>query len=110
MNTTRIIEEVGKDRFREIILKYKNSIKIGSHAFDHLNEAQRKVFNEDSLCNTILREKPHSIGLQRNGRYAVFYRRKEGYLRIILEIKESRIDVVTFINTDNIPHMKRLRK
>lgn len=109
MNTTKIIEEITKERFKILISKYINSIKISSHAFDHLNESQRKIFKEEDLIKVVKKENPYSIGLQRNGRYAVFYRRKNGYFRIILQVKEARIEVVTFINTDNIPHMKRLK-
>lgn len=110
MNTTRIIEAVSKDRFKRIISKYKNNIHVSPHAFFHLNDAQRDVYNEQHLINILLQERPHLIGLQKNGRYAAFYKRKDHYLRLILEIKETKIELVTFINTEYIPHIKRMKK
>jgi len=108
--TTKIIEEISVGRFKEIVNKHKNNIRLSYHALTHLSNAQRKVFKEEELINPLLREKPVGVGLQQNGRYAVFYRRKSGYLRIILELKETKIEIITFINTDNIPNLKRLKK
>jgi len=41
--------------------------------------------------------------LQKNGRYIAYFKEKEGYLAIILEQKPSRLEVVTFMNKENIP-------
>lgn len=46
--------------------------------------------------------------MQRNGRYAAFYRRNWGFLRIILEIKDPKLEIITFINTETMPNLKRL--
>ena len=108
MNTTRIIESVSFRRFKQILSKYKSKIKVGPHALDHLSDSQRKVFKEENLINTLLRETPRGIGLQRNGRYAAFFRKKFGYLRIIFELKSDRLEIITFINTDYMPNLKRL--
>ena len=108
MNTTKIIESVSVHRFKQIISKYKPKIKVSLHAFDHLSDAQRKVFKEGDLINSLTRENPRGIGLQRNGRYAVFFRRKEGFLRIICEVKKDRLEIITFINTEYMPNLKRL--
>ena len=108
MNTTKIIKEVSLEEFKEIILKYKDNIVINPHALDHLSDAQRKVFKEQRLIDALLRENPRGVGLQRNGRYAAFYRRKWGFLRIILEIKYPKLEITTFINTETMPNLKRL--
>ena len=108
MNTTKIIEVVSISRFKQIISEYKSKIKVSPHALDHLSEAQRKVFKEEDLITTLTRENPRGVGLQRNGRYASFFRRKKGYLRIIFELKTDKLEVITFINTDYIPNLKRL--
>ena len=108
MNTTKIMESVSIHRFKQIIFKYKSNIKVGPHALDHLSDAQRKVFKEEDLINILSRENPRGIGLQRNGRYAAFFRRKEGYLRIIFELKSDRLEIITYLNTDTIPNLKRL--
>ena len=108
MNTTKIIESVSIQRFKRIIFKYKSRINVSSHALDHLSEAQRKVYKEEGLINTLLKETPRGVGLQRNGRYAVFFRTKHGFTRIICEIKHNRFEIVTYINTDSMPNLKRL--
>jgi len=110
MNTTKIIKEISLGEFKEIISKYKDNIILNIHALDHLSDAQRKLFKEESLKNPLLKENPRGIGLQRNGRYAAFYRRNWGFLRIILEIKEPKLEIITFINTETMPHLKRLNE
>jgi len=96
MNTTKIIKEVSLEEFKEIISKYKDNIVVNPHAFDHLSDAQRKVFKEQNLIDALLKENPRGIGLQRNGRYAAFYRRNWGFLRIILEIKDPKLEITTY--------------
>lgn len=108
MNTTKIIESVKIHRFKQIISEYKSKIKVSPHALEHLSDAQRKVFKEEDLINILLRETPRGVGLQRNGRYAAFFRKKEGYLRIIFELKDDRLKIITYLNTDTIPNLKRL--
>lgn len=108
MNTTKIIESISLFRFKKIISDYKLKIKVSPHALDHLSDSQRKVFKEGYLVDTLLTETPRGIGLQQNGRYAAFFRRKEGFLRVIFELKDDRLEIITFINTDYIPNLKRL--
>ncbi|MCX6706892.1 MAG: hypothetical protein NT001_02005 [Candidatus Woesearchaeota archaeon] len=109
MNTTRIKEEVEISHFKEMINRYKSNIIINPHALDHLSDSQRKLFNEHDLINPLLIENPCGVGLQKNGRYASFYRRNWGYLRIILNMTGSKLEIITFINTENIPNLKRLK-
>lgn len=108
MNTTKIIKEVTLEEFKDIISKYKDNIILNPHALDHLSDAQRKLFKEQSLIDALLKENARGVGLQRNGRYAVFYRRNWGFLRIILEIKDPKLEITTFINTETMPNLKRL--
>ncbi len=110
MNTTKIVKEVNLEDFKEIISKYKDNIYVNPHALDHLSDAQRKVFKEQSLIGALLKENPRGVGLQRNGRYAAFYRRNFGFLRIILEIKDQKLEIITFINTETMPNLKRLNE
>ena len=109
MNTTRIIKEFDKSKFKSIIKKYKNNIYVSPHALDHLSNAQRKLFKEDELKDIIIKENPRGIGLQKNGRYSAFYKRKEGFMRIILEIKYPKLEIITFTITDYMPNLKRLK-
>jgi len=73
MNTTKIIEVIETDRYNEILSKYKERIKVGPHALDHLSDSQRKIFKEEDLIHALLRESPKGVGLQKNGRYAAFF-------------------------------------
>ena len=108
MNTTKIIKEIDLNEFNQIISQHKEDIFLNPHALEHLSDAQRKVFKEQELINSLLKENPRGVGLQRNGRHAVFYRRNFGFLKIILEIKEPKLEIITFINTEAMPNLKRL--
>ncbi|HIH04811.1 TPA: hypothetical protein HA372_01770 [Candidatus Woesearchaeota archaeon] len=108
MFSTKIIEEVDRSHFEELIDERKDSLRVSPHALDHLSNAQRKIFSEEDLKRIILSERPEGVGRQRNECYAVFYKRKDGYLKLILNIKEARIDIITFINVGSMPNLKRL--
>ncbi|MBU0757711.1 MAG: hypothetical protein KKF44_06590 [Nanoarchaeota archaeon] len=108
MNTTKIIKDVTLEEYREILIKYKDKININPHALDHLSDGQRKIFKEIDLISIVEKETPRGIGLQKNGRIAAYFRRKEGFMKIILEEKTQRLEIITFMNTDNIPNLKRI--
>ena len=108
MDTNRIIEKVEIVTFQSIVKRYKSAIFISSHALDHLSLAQRKVFKEEDLERPILQEQPNFVGLQKNGRYASYYKRDKYFLKIILEVKETKIDIITFMNVENIPNLGEL--
>ena len=61
MNTTKIIEVIETDRYNEILSKYKERIKVGPHALDHLSDSQRKIFKEEDLIHALLRESPKGV-------------------------------------------------
>ncbi len=104
MNAMRIIKAIDPGEFKAKIAGL--SIFISQHALDHLSDAQRKLFDDAQLIGPLSKENPRSIGLQKNGRYAVFYRRKKGYLKIIINIKQDKLEIVTFMNTDTMPNIK----
>lgn len=108
VNTTKIIEKIDADTFKEIVNKNKDNIFVGAHAFDHLSMSQRKIFKEEDLIKPLLQETPIQIGLQRNGRYAVFYRRDKYYLRLIISVSVKKLEIITFINTENLLNLERL--
>ncbi len=108
MHTTKIIEHVPKTDFKKLITERKNNIHVSSHALFHLNNAQRKIYNEEYLIKTLLTERIYFAGLQQNGCYAAFYKRKDDYLKIIIEITHLRIEIVTFLYTKNLPNLERL--
>lgn len=99
--TTRPIEEIDFVSFKDKISNKK--ICISPHAMDHLSEKQRKVFKEEELILMIERETPRKIYLQHNGRYALYYRKSDGYRKLILEIEMNKVTVVTFADPLEIP-------
>lgn len=103
MVETRIIKEVTYFEFREVIEKYKNNIKINAHAYFRLSEMQRKVYKDYTLIQILTEEKPEFIGRQQNGNYAVFFIRKQGYMRLIFKIVQQNIEIITFYMIDHIP-------
>jgi hypothetical protein len=109
MNTTDIIENIEQERFREIITKDNSRITVSPHALDHLSASQRRIFKEEDLIQPVLTEKPEGVGLQRNGRYSAFYKRKWGYLKIIIHVTEQKIEIITFINVEKMPNLKRMK-
>jgi len=101
--TTIPIKEISKEEFK-FLIKGKQ-IVVSLHALWHLSNRQRKVFNKEELVNMILRETPRKVYLQENGRYAVYYRKSDGYRKLILELKEDKTIVVTFVDMKEIPRM-----
>jgi mRNA-degrading endonuclease RelE of RelBE toxin-antitoxin system len=99
--TTRPIEEIGKLDFKNILAN--KEIKVSPHATDHLSDNQRKVFKEEELIYMLEKEDPRKIYLQANGRYAAYYRKSDGYRKLILEVQETRITIVTFMDPLELP-------
>lgn len=50
----------------------------------------------------IAKENPRKIYLQMNGRYAAYYRKSDGYRKLIIEIRNDKTIVVTFIDLKEI--------
>ncbi|HLC66827.1 MAG TPA: hypothetical protein VJK52_04260 [Candidatus Nanoarchaeia archaeon] len=96
-----IVKEVSVRIFKQIVLMH--CVVVGSHALHRLNAAQRQIFHEGTLLKMLAQEIPKFVGLQRNGRYAAFFRKKQGFIKIITEIKEDKLEIVTFMKTGGIP-------
>ncbi len=102
--TTKPVNEISAKEFQYLI-KGKRVI-ISPHAIWHLSNRQRKVFNVEELIAMVERETPRRVYLQENGRYAVYYRRSDGYRKLVVEIRIDKTIVVTFVDMDNIPLYK----
>lgn len=102
--TTQPIEEIDKLRYKKIIAN--KDIVVSSHALDHLSERQRKVFKEEDLLKMLENEEPRKTYLQKNSRLAVFFRRADGYRKLIIEVEDDKITIVTFIDTIEIPRVR----
>ena len=99
--TTKPIEEVSKVTYK--VIKSNKELVVSPHAFDHLSEGQRKVFKEEDLKHMVAKETPRKVFLQDNGRYAAFFRKDDGYRKLILEVEEKIITIVSFWDMLEIP-------
>jgi len=101
---SEIKKELTKSEFKQWIRD--KEIIIGSHALDHLSESQRKVFNAEDLLYMLEKETPRKVYMQENGRCRIYYRKKDGYREIILEVKEQIADIVTFLDPIELPKIR----
>ncbi len=101
MNSTKIIKFLDIAEFQEILSQYRdNSVCVSPHTLFHLSTYQRNIFKETDLIRILINEKPKFIWLQRNLRIAVFFKRKNYYLKMILEKTANEITIITFLNTE----------
>lgn len=98
--TTKPIEEVSQEEF-QYLLKGKE-VLVSPHAIWHLSTQQRKVFNEGELISMVQRETPRKVYLQNNERYAAYYRKADGYRKLIIELRNDKTIVVTFVDVNEI--------
>ncbi len=102
--TTKPVKELNKTEFK-IIIKDKE-IVISPHAYDHLSSKQRKIFKDEEIFNMIRKENPRKIYLQVNGRYSAYYRKKDGYRKLIISIENNNVIVVSFMDPPEIPKIR----
>jgi len=101
MFTTKPIEELDSASFKKLIKGKK--ILLSLHALDYLSNKQRKLFKEEELIKSVKTDNPRKIYLQANGRYASYYRRKEGFRKIIIDVETKKIIIVTFMSIVKLP-------
>lgn len=102
-----IVQAISTQTFRRIVEAHYITVSI--HALDRLNAAQRQIFHEATLIRILVQETPRFVGLQQNGRYAAFFRKKSGFIKIVTEIKGSELEIVTFMKTEGIPSLWQQR-
>ena len=102
--TSKPSKEVNKSEF-EALLKRKEVV-LSPHALWHLSHRQRKIFNIEELIQIVQRETPRKIYLQENERYAAYYRKSNGYRKLIIEIRDDKTIVVTFVDMDEITNYR----
>jgi len=107
IDTHRPLKEIDLLNFKVHISD--KSVVVASHALDHLSNAQRKVFKEEDLIEMLTKETPRKIYLQANGRFSPYYRRSDGYRRLIIDIDKDKVTIVTFTDPDVLPKV-HLRK
>ena len=104
IHTTRPIKEIGSRAFRRLLKERK--ITASQHATNHIEKKERKIFKEEELIRTAGRDSPRKCYLQENGRYSAYYRRPEGYTKIIIELENDNAVIVSFMNVIELPRIK----
>ena len=100
--STMPVRELDALTFRALL--FGREISVSPHACDHLHQAQRKVFKEQELVTMLAQERPRKVYLQANGRYAVYYRRADGYRKLIVAV-EKDVVIVSFVDTQELPRV-----
>lgn len=103
--TTRPVRAISNTAFKSMLADL--SLVISPHALDHLSLNQRKIFKENELIDMITKENSRKIYVQANDRYAAYYRKKDGFRKIIISFEKNRAVIVTFMDTDIIPRLIR---
>ncbi len=99
--TTKPVRKLSPEEFK--YLHQGKQIEVADHAFFHLSTKQRKIFNEEDLINIIKRETPRKVYLQENGRFGAYYRKSDGYRKIIIEVHDKMIVLVSFMDVTELP-------
>ena len=105
MHRTQIIGRVLFDDWLSFI--DGREIRLHEHVFDHLIRAERSLYDEGVLIRVVMEEKPRLIGWQRNGRFALYYRRSYGFLKLIVYANES-VTILTFMKVETMPDVRAL--
>ncbi len=96
-NDTKIKKKIDIKGFLDFIKEYKeDQIECTKHTFFRLSEKQRKIFTCDELRRILLSLSPFLVGVQYNENYALFYKYKNRNLKVIVNIANRKIKIVTF--------------
>lgn len=94
---TKIEKRVEIEGFIKFVREYKlKQIECTNHIFFRLSEKQRKIYNCDELRRILTQEIPFLVGFQYNKNYAVFYKHKNKNLKMILNMDNRKVKIVTF--------------
>lgn len=94
---TQIKKKLSNLDFIKIMGKFsEKQIKCTEHTFFRLSKSQKKMFTCDEIRKVLLKDHPFLVGVQYNENHAVFYKYKSKNLKIILSIKDRKVNIVTF--------------
>ncbi len=94
---TRIKKRIDTKQFINLVKRYqRGQIECTEHTFFRLSEKQRKIFTCDELKRVLVEKIPFLVGLQHNQNHAVFYKYQNKNFKIILNINDRKIKIVTF--------------
>jgi hypothetical protein len=106
LNETKIEKKVKVKDFVGFIKEYKEKdIECTDHTFFRFSDKQRKKFTCAELKRVLLHEEPFLVGVQYNKNYAVFYKYSNRNLKIIANLSNNKVKIVTiyFIAEWQIP-------
>ncbi len=94
---TKIEKRVDIEEFTKFIQEYNaEQIECTAHTFFRLSEKQRKIYTYDELKRILTEERPFLVGIQYNKNYAVFYKYHNKNLKMIVNLGNRKIKIVTF--------------
>ena len=97
MDGHRIERDVAVHEFLDLLSQYpEDSVFMTNHTVFRLGEKQRKIFQDTIMKNLFGSQMPLRVGIQQNGNYTAFYKYGKDILRIIIDFKPTRINIVTF--------------
>jgi len=64
--------------------------------FFRLSEKQRQIYTCEELRRILTEEKPFLVGFQYKGNYAVFYKYESKNLKMIVDLQNRKVKIVTF--------------
>jgi len=97
LGETRIAKKIKISEFINILKDYKREdILCTPHIFFRFSEKQKEIFNCDTLKDIILEDSLFLVGIQYNERYALFYRYEDKILKVILNLENRKVKIVTF--------------
>ncbi len=98
----KIQKKVEVEKFLSFIREYKKEqIECTIHTFFRLSEKQRKIYTCDELRTILTEKRPFLVGLQYSGNYAVFYKHQSKNLKIIVDLTNTKVKIVTFFFIEN---------
>ena len=103
MTATRIKKQINSIELTNLLDTYKSRVKVNSHAYFRISQMQRKIYKEETLITMLTQEKPVLVGIQENNNYAIFFSKKNGYMRLIFKVTKENIEIITFYITDHLP-------
>lgn len=96
-DSTKIQKRVDTEEFTGFIKEYpEEQIECTKHTFFRLNEKQRKIYTCQELRKILTQEEPFLAGFQNNGNYAVFYKYQNKNLKMIVNLENRKVKIVTF--------------
>lgn len=94
---TKIEKKVDIDEFIKFLKEYKpEQVECTSHTFFRLSEKQRKFYTCEELTRILIKERPFLVGFQYNKNYAVFYKHQNKNLKLIINLGDRKVKIVTF--------------